>query len=425
MPRQSADPRRDLIVSATDIDHGAGLVVVGASLAGLRAAESARQAGYEGPITLVGDEFHLPYDRPPLSKQFLKDGAEVDFHTTTEELAALDVKLLLGAPATQLDPTSHRVRVGDSDWIPYEKLIIATGASPRSLPNTPDLDGVIALRTIDDALALRERLRPGTKLVIVGAGFIGSELASSARDRGADVTIVEAAPIPLVRAVGATVGQALAKLHERNGIPILCDVQVEELIGTIHVEAVRLSTGTSLPAELVVVGVGATPATGWLANSGIELHPVDGGVIANEFLRTSLEDVYAAGDVVHWPNPAFDGLPVRLENWTNAADQANQAAVNAVAPEDAKPYETVPYFWSDWYESRIQFVGTAVADEVVFASGDPEADKFVALYRSGDRLVGAATLNEQRKIMKLRRIIANKGTYADALELLDPTEKKS
>ena len=425
MPGQSVDPRRDMTVSATEIDHGSGLVVVGASLAGLRAAESARLAGYEGPITLVGDEFHLPYDRPPLSKQFLKDGAEVDYHTTAEELASLDVKLRLGVPATGLDPTSHRVRVGDNDWIPYQKLIIATGASPRSLPHAPDLDGVIGLRTIDDALALRERLRPGTKLVIVGAGFIGSELASSARDRGADVTIVEAAAIPLVRAVGETVGQALAKLHERNGIPLLCDVQVEELIGATHVEAVRLSTGTSLPAELVVVGVGAAPATGWLADSGIELHPVDGGVIANEFLQTSLEDVYAAGDVVHWPNPAFDGLSVRLENWTNAADQANQAAVNAVTPEDAKPYETVPYFWSDWYESRIQFVGSAVADEVVFASGDPESEKFVALYRSGDRLIGAATLNEQRKIMKLRRIIAKRGTWADALELLNPTEKKS
>lgn len=425
MSGQSPDTRRDMIVNATDIDHGAGLVVVGASLAGLRAAESARQAGFAGPITLVGDEFHLPYDRPPLSKQFLKDGAAPDYHTSAEELAALDVKLRLGAPATGLDPASHRVRVGDNDWLPYQKLIIATGASPRTLPDMPDLEGVVGLRTLDDALALRERLRPGIKLVIVGAGFIGSELASSARDRGADVTIVEAAPIPLVRAVGETVGQALAKLHERNGIPLLCNVQVEGLIGTTHVEAVRLSTGTSLPAELVVVGVGASPATGWLADSGIELHPVDGGVMANEFLQTSLEDVYAAGDVVHWPNPAFDGLSVRLENWTNAADQAHQAAINAVAPEDAKPYETVPYFWSDWYQSRIQFVGTAVADEVVFASGDPDTDKFVALYRSGDRLVGAATLNEQRKIMKLRRIIAGKGVWADALELVNPTEKKS
>lgn len=394
-----------------------GLVIVGASLAGLRAVEAARRGGYTGSIILIGAESHLPYDRPPLSKDFLIDHGTPDYFLTEEELRTdLDVDLRLGTYVDSLNPQRRIISVGNED-IPYHRLIIATGAAPRELAHLPSIKGVQALRTLDDAHQIRDAIRNDTKLVIIGAGFIGSEIASSARERNAKVTIVEAAPVPLVRAVGEVVGRSLSDLHRRNGTRLLCDAQIEEVIGTDHVEAVRLSTGEIMPADLIIVGVGAAPATAWLIDSGIELHPIDGGVVCNEFLQTSADGVYAAGDVAHWPNTLMDST-MRLENWTNAADQGAQAATNALFPDKAKAHETVPYFWSDWYGNRIQFVGTATAESVSFASGGPDEDKFVALYRVGDRLVGVATLNEPRRIMKYRRFIADRGTFDRAGDLL-------
>ena len=399
------------------INAGAGLVVVGASLAGLRAVEAARRYGYAGRITLFGAEEHLPYDRPPLSKEFLADDGAVSFFLTEEELVGdLDVLFRRSSYVEALHPERHTVSAGGRE-IPYEKLVIATGASPRTLAHVPDIAGVQTLRTLEDAGYLRAAIGPETNVVIIGAGFIGSEIASSARARGATVTIVEAAPVPLVRAVGEVVGRAISDLHRRNGTRLLCEVQIEKVIGGDHVEAVRLNTGETIPADLVIVGVGAAPATRWLINSGIELNPMDGGVVCDAYLRTSAPDVYAAGDVAHWPNGVMDST-MRLENWTNSADQGAQAAINALFPERAKGYETVPYFWSDWYGNRIQFVGTAIADSVSFASGSPDGDAFVALYRVGDRLVGVATLNEPRKIMKYRRFIAGRGTFDGAGSLL-------
>ncbi|MDT3446635.1 MULTISPECIES: NAD(P)/FAD-dependent oxidoreductase [unclassified Pseudofrankia] len=396
---------------------GPGLVVVGASLAGLRAVESARRAGYEGPVTLIGAEPHLPYDRPPLSKQFLTADPEPAYYTTEEALTGeLGVELRLDCRASSLDPPARQVRTTTGP-VAYGRLIVATGAEPRVLANVRPLEGVWTLRTLDDAVALRVALRSARKVVVVGAGFIGSEIASSAHSRGAEVTLVEAAPVPLVRAVGEVVGESLSRLHTRNGTRLICGVHVERMVGNEHVEAVRLSSGETLTADVVVVGVGAAPATSWLGGSGIQLDPRDGGIICDAYLETSLPDVYAAGDVVHWPNALLDDT-VRLENWTNAADQGARAAVNALFPDRRRPHETVPYFWSDWYGHRIQFAGTAMADSVTFASGGPDEDRFVALYRRGARLVGAATLNEPRKIMKYRRYIAGRGTWAEAHKVL-------
>jgi NADPH-dependent 2,4-dienoyl-CoA reductase/sulfur reductase-like enzyme len=197
---------------------------------------------------------------------------------------------------------------------------------------------------------------------------------------------------------------------------LLCNVQVEEVLGAERVQAVRLSTGELLVADVIVVGIGASPATTWLDSSGIALNPADGGVICDRFLQTSLPDVYAAGDVAHWSNNLMDS-EMRLENWTSAAEQGTQAAINALFPARAVAHETVPYFWSDWYGSRIQFVGTATAERVVFVSGGPDDNRFVALFGNSDRLVGAATLNEQRKIMKYRRLISKRGTWDEALAL--------
>jgi NADPH-dependent 2,4-dienoyl-CoA reductase/sulfur reductase-like enzyme len=392
-----------------------GLVIVGAGLAGVRAAQAARDGGYASRITIVGEEVHLPYNRPPLSKSFLAPGGDVDYFLTEADLSSgLGVELHLGEGARALDLDRRDVVLSSGRRLSYERLIIATGSAPRTLPQLPSLAGIATLRTVGDAERIRAVIRPGAHLVVIGAGFIGSEIASSARAAGAQVTIIEAAPVPLVRAVGEIVGDALAGLHERNGTRLLRATTIDGVEGHDHVESVLLSTGEQIPADLVIVGVGAAPATEWLADSGIELDPRDGGLVCDSYLQTSAEGVYAAGDVAHWPNGMVDAT-MRLENWTNAADQGAHAAINALFPERSAPYLVVPYFWSDWYGNRIQFAGTALADSVVFASGGPDDDRFVALFGRDEKLVGAATLNEPRTVMRLRRMIGEGSTMADAL----------
>ncbi|NMO01456.1 oxidoreductase [Gordonia sp. TBRC 11910] len=391
-------------------------VVVGASLAGLRAIEAARKAGYAGAITLIGAEDHLPYDRPPLSKAFLEPGTElvdIPFFRAEDTLRdELGVDLVLGYPATGLDTDARVVRVGERE-VPYDVLIIATGSTPRVIPGTEGLDGVHALRTLDDAIAVREALIGGARTVVIGAGFIGSEVASGAKKRGVEVTVLEALPTPLVRATGEAMGQAIASLHERNGTTLRCGTGVSSLEGDGRVERVVLSDGSVVDADLVVVGIGVVPATEWLVGSGIS---VDNGVVCDETLWTGVPGVYAAGDVANWLNPVF-GERQRMENWTAAAEQGAAAARNALDPKNAKPYGTVPYFWSDWYDVRIQFVGSPDADEVVVVDGDPDVGgRWVALYRRGDRLIGALTVNGQSVIMKYRVMISRGKSWEEALE---------
>jgi NADPH-dependent 2,4-dienoyl-CoA reductase/sulfur reductase-like enzyme len=294
--------------------------------------------------------------------------------------------------------------------------VIATGARARMLPGTEHLAGVHALRTLDDAVAVRKALDEGARTVVVGAGFIGSEVASGARKRGLEATIIEAQATPLVRAIGEEMGTALSELHAAHGTDLRCGVGVEALEGTDRVTGVRLVDGTVVPADLVVVGIGAIPETEWLEGSGVKL---DNGVLADETLATALPGVYAAGDIVRWQNPLFDDLStgglMRIEHWTSAAEQGALAARNALDPVAAKPYETVPYFWSDWYESRIQFVGVPAADEIAVVSGSVAEKKFVALYRTGDRLTGALTLDRRADVMKYRVQIGRRGSWADAL----------
>ncbi|MEV0685245.1 FAD-dependent oxidoreductase [Nocardia sp. NPDC050378] len=397
-------------------------VVVGASLAGLRAVEEARAIGYSGQIILIGAEPHIPYDRPPLSKQFISPEALPDYLVQERDLReTLDVELRMSRKATSLDAESHTVTMADGSSVRYSKLLIATGASARTLPHLSGKDGVFTLRTLDDAREVRERLVPGANLVVIGAGFIGSEIASSAKRLGVDVVIVEAAPAPLVRALGSRVGKLASSLHTRNDVRLLLSADIIGLTGGESVEGVQLGSGEVLPADVVIVGIGAAPTTDWLRGSGIDLSPLDGGVICDEMLRTSAEDVFAAGDLVHWPNGAVDSTVMRLENWTNAAEQGRRAARNALSPDSPVAYTTVPYFWSDWYDHRIQFVGTAQADEVRIITDSEGADKWSALYRSGDRIVGAATLNEQRKIMKYRRMIAEGTSWQHALDAFPAT----
>jgi NADPH-dependent 2,4-dienoyl-CoA reductase/sulfur reductase-like enzyme len=393
------------------------LVVVGASLAGLRAVEAARKAGFGGSITLIGAERHLPYDRPPLSKAFLDPlpgGTEPQppfFRPAEVYTDGLGVDLMLGEPAAGLDTERRAVRVGDRD-VPYDVLVIATGARARTLPGTGHLQGVFGLRTLDDALGIRAALDAGARTVVIGAGFIGSEVASSARKRGLDVTVVEALPTPLVRATGTRMGAAIAALHERNGTRLLCGTGVRAVEGGATVERVVLEDGTVLEADLVVVGIGASPAVEWLEGSGLTL---DNGIVCDETMYTGVPGVYAAGDVASWFNGVM-GRRQRLEHWTSAAEQGAAAARNALDPRHSTPYGTVPYFWSDWYDSRIQFVGSPEADEVRLVDGDASRDRrWIALYRSGDRLIGALTVNGPTDIMKYRGLIQKQTRWDEAL----------
>ncbi|WP_410661387.1 NAD(P)/FAD-dependent oxidoreductase [Amycolatopsis sp. lyj-112] len=392
------------------------LVVVGASLAGLRAVEAARRDGYAGRIVLIGAEEHPPYDRLPLSKSFLDEegtGQVEPFHTEAGLRDKFGVELLLGAPADGLDATAREVSVAGRT-VPYDALVIATGATARRLPGSDGIAGVHTLRTAEDARAVRAALDRGARTVVIGAGFIGSEVAAAARKRGLPVTIVEALDVPLARSVGAEAGAVCASLHRDAGTELRLSTEVTglEAVGGV-VTGVRLSTGEVLPADLVVAGIGVVPATGWLAGSGVPLHERDGGVVCDATLATGVPGVYAAGDVAHAGNSLFDGDLMRLEHWTNAAEQGAAAARHALAPESARALAPVPYFWSDWYAHRIQFVGTPRADEVVVAV--PASDGFTALYRRGDRIVGALTVDRPREIMKYRRHIAGRAPWPEAL----------
>ncbi|TDC85981.1 FAD-dependent oxidoreductase [Micromonospora sp. KC606] len=394
----------------------AGLVVVGASLAGLRAVEAARLTGYTGAVTLIGAETHLPYDRPPLSKEFLDGPGEPEppyFRTADSLRTDLGVDLRLGAPATELDLDDRTVTV-DGSPIRYGALVLATGAGARPLPGTAGMAGVHTLRGLDDVREIRAALVPGARVVIVGAGFIGAEIACAARRRGIEATVVEAGPAPLLRAVGAEFGPVLGRVLRRCGVDLRCGSGVVGIEGPGRVRAVRLSDGTELPADLVVVGIGATPATDWLTSSGLKL---DDGVVCDETLSAGVAGVYAAGDVARWFNPVF-GQVMRLENWTTAAEQAAVAARNAVDPDRTRPCATVPYFWSDWNRDRVQFVGLPEAEETMIVAGDVDADSFLALYRRGDRVIGALGLNQRRTVIQLRAAIARGAGWRETVVAL-------
>ncbi|GGB30924.1 pyridine nucleotide-disulfide oxidoreductase [Flexivirga endophytica] len=391
------------------------LVVVGASLAGLRAVEAARRAGFTGSITLIGAERSAPYDRPPLSKALLRADAPASvspFHTEEHLRTELGVDLRCGAPATGLDIDHRRVLVG-ADRVDYDGLIIATGAAANAWPLGAGVPGVHPLRTAVDALAIRAALDAGKRVAVIGAGFIGSEVASAARARDLPVTVIEAAPQPLTRSVGPSVADVLTGLHRSAGVDLRVGTQVTEVHQNASgVTGLTLGDGNYLPAELVVLGIGARPATGWLRDSGLALHR-DGGVLVDATLATRAPGVYAAGDVAHAPLSVFDDEVVRLEHWTSAAEQGAAAARHLLDPDTARPLQTVPYFWSDWHGHRLQFVGVPTADEARVIR--PEPEQFLALYRRGDRVVGAFTVNGQREIMRYRRHIVGHAPFEDAL----------
>jgi NADPH-dependent 2,4-dienoyl-CoA reductase/sulfur reductase-like enzyme len=386
------------------------IVIVGASLAGIRAAETLRREGHDGPLTLIGAEALMPYDRPPLSKQVLA-GTMVPEATDLRFDPDLGAEFMLSTRATGLDLEQRRVAVqGEygTDTVPYDALVIATGAHPRTLPGLPDLEGVFLLRTRDDCLRLRAALAARPRVVVVGAGFIGSEVAATCHGLGLNVTVVEALPVPMVRAIGEQMGQRCTRLHLDHGVNLRLGTGVAGLTGggqgSQRVEGVRLDDGTVIPADVVVVGVGVAPTTEWLAGSGVDL---DNGVRCDQWCRVladghPLPNVVAAGDVASWDYPTA-GRPVRVEHWTNAIDQGQAAASTLLRGEEAAPYDPVPYFWSDQYETKIQFVGHVRADDELHHLEDsPDDERFVVGWSRDGRLVGALGFGRPARVVRYR-----------------------
>ncbi len=392
------------------------VVVVGASLAGLRATETLRRDGFDDRIVLIGAEPHLPYDRPPLSKQLLAgEWGPQDLVLRRASYDDLELDLRLGVRAVGLDAGGCMVELDTGEWLEFDGAILATGSAPRSLPGMAALDGIHVLRTIDDALDIRARLDDHPKVVVVGAGFIGSEVAATCRMRGLDVTVLEALPAPLVRGLGPVLGMVCGELHRDHGVDLRLGVGVAGIEGDAHVERVRLDDGTAVDADLVVVGVGVAPVTGWLEGSGLEL---DNGIVCDETLLAA-PGIVAAGDVARWPNPLFDGELMRLEHWTNAAEQGVAAARRLLVPagETPEPFAPVPFVWSDQYDRKIQTVGAFRGDdEMEVVHGSLEERRFVAVFGRAGRLVGALGFSMPAKVMQYRRMIEERATFSDALE---------
>lgn len=389
------------------------IAVVGASLAGLRAAESLRRLGYGGALVLVGAEKHLPYDRPPLSKELLQGRWEVDrIGLRRQPYEELELDLRLGVRATALDLAARELVLGDGVREPFDALVLATGASPRRLRGQPDLPGVHLLRTLDDALALRAALEARPRVLVVGAGFIGAEVAASCRARGLQVTLVEPLPVPLARGLGEAMGRVCAELHRDQGVDLRCGVGVSGFQGHQRVERVTLSDGSSVEADLVVVGIGAAPETGWLEGSGLRL---DDGVVCDGFCAAA-PGVFAAGDVARWHNPLF-GEEMRVEHWSNAAEQGSYVAERLAGTDlGAQPFAPVPFFWSDQYGVKIQFAGRMRPDdEVRLVAGSLAERKFTALYGRAGRLSGVLAWSRPRDLAKYRRLIAAATPFESAL----------
>jgi NADPH-dependent 2,4-dienoyl-CoA reductase/sulfur reductase-like enzyme len=399
------------------------VVVVGASLAGLRAAETLRREGYDGRLVLVGAEAHEPYDRPPLSKQVLAGEVDVDrIALRPAGYDDLDLELRLGERAVALDAGAREVTLaadgrGPSEVIGFDGLVVATGAAPRRLPSMVDApvpDGVFVLRSLDDALALRDRLAARPKVVVVGAGFIGSEVAATCRMRGLDVTVLEALPAPLVRGLGPILGAVCGELHRDHGVDLRLNVGVEGFEGAGRVERVRLDDGGTVDADVVVVGVGVAPVTDWLDGSGLT---VDNGVVCDATLLAA-PGIVAAGDVARWPNPLFDGEVTRLEHWTNASDQGVAAARRLLHGDAAAPeaFAPVPFVWSDQYDRKIQTAGQFRGDDVMeIVHGSLEERRFVAVFGRAGRLVGTLGFSMPAKLMQYRRMIAERASFDAAL----------
>jgi len=392
------------------------IVVVGAGLAGHRAATALRERGFAGEVVVVGDEKHLPYDRPPLSKQLLAGTFTVDqCHFATDDL---DVTWQLGSAAMHLDPQSAKLTLATGAVLEYDGLVIATGRRARLWPgSTPE--GVHTLRTLDDALRFREAAAKGANVVIIGAGFVGCEVASTLRQLGVEnVTVVDSAAHPMP-VLGAAIGRRATELHTAHGVQLRLASGVASINGADRVESVTLIDGEVLPANLVLVSVGSEPNSEWLHGSGIRL--ANGAVVCDPYSHavgldgTTLENVTAVGDIAAWPDP-FGSGPTCIEHWSNARDMAALAVTNLLsAADDRQRLALVPTFWSDQHHVKIKSAGfLRVADRIEIVSEDVEKPSLVAEAYRGDVLVGAVVFNMNRTIIDYQRRLADVAGLADA-----------
>jgi len=391
-------------------------VIVGASLAGAKAAETLRAEGFDGRVVMIGAEAERPYERPPLSKDYLRGevGREKVYVHDEAFYAANEIELRLGRTAVNVDPSINEVALDDGKRLRYDRLLLATGAEPRRLSVAGEaLDGVLYLRSVGDSDALRERLDRGGSVVVIGAGWIGAEVAASARQCGLDVTVIDPAEVPLRRVLGSEVGAIYRDLHTDHGVRMLMGTGVASLEGSTDVERVRTSDGRTIDCDLVVVGVGVRPRAQLAAQAGLY---VDDGVLVDEYLQTSMPGVFAAGDVAmtHYP---FYGRRIRVEHWANALHQGPVAGRNMLGRSEA--YDRLPYFFSDQYDVGMEYAGLAPTwDRVVFR-GDPASREFIAFWLGQDRVVAGMNVGVWDVADQIQRLIRER-VAVDDRRLADP-----
>ena len=399
----------------TSVVANGRVVIVGASLAGLRAAEALREEGFSGHLTIIGDEPYEPYDRPPLSKTVLTGWLPVE-HTSLPRLRNVEAEWLLGMPAVGLDLSNRQVQLADGAQVGFDRLLIATGTRARPWPDAQQaaLDGVFTVRTRDDSTQLRERLAAGPKRVLViGAGFTGSEVASVCRELGLAVTVAERSPTPLAGALGQAAGAAAAQLQRQHGVDLRCNVTVLALEGDAQgrLRRVQLSDGDALEIDVAVVALGAVRNTEWLAGSGLAADArgvvCDGACRAFGTNAIVSDAIFVAGDVARWPHPLYDGELIAVEHWGNAVEQAATAAHNMVcAPSDRRAHRPLPAFWSNQFGVNIKSIGLpTVADEVVVTQGIVAERRFVAAYGRKGRIVAAVSVNMPRWLPAYQELI--------------------
>jgi len=391
-------------------------VIVGASLAGAKAAEALRKDGFDGELTLIGEEGERPYERPPLSKEYLRGEAGPDKLFVHKEgyYDAAGIDMRLGQTVTSIDVGGHVVGLGSGERLPYTSLLLTTGASPRRLtvPGA-DLNGVYYLRTMANSATLRDAIKGASRVAVIGAGWIGCEVAASARQMGASVVMAELAPLPLLRVLGPEVGNFYRDLHADHGVELHFGVGTESLVGAGQVEGVCLADGRTLPADVVVVGVGVVPATELAEMAGIE---VENGVVTDEFLQTSNPDIFAAGDVANAFHPLF-GQRVRVEHWANARNQGPAAARNMLGKN--RPYARVPYFYSDQYDVSMEYSGYAPAWDEVVIRGDVSSRVFMAFWLKDGRVDAGMNVNIMDAAGKISDLVSSR-RVVDKTKLADP-----